>query len=128
MAAETPQMDTAVDSITASSSSTRSRLASQNDTYQTTMTTPIACRRPRMPAWTTSEKRIVAPMSTRPVLMKSSDEATARTTLDVPPRWLTSSPSASAKMTYSRPNPIDVVWPVRTSQHQASGNTSATPG
>src|SRR5262245_3300120 len=127
IAAETPQIDTAVDSITASSSSTRKRDASQNETYQTTMTTPSACTRPRTPACTTSENRIVAPMSTRPVLMKSSEEAAARTKVRVPPRWLTSNPRASAKMTYSMPHAIDAVLPASTSEHQASGKTNANP-
>ena len=51
MAAETPQMDTAVASIAANSSSTFSFRASQKQEYQTTETTSSACRMPRAPAW-----------------------------------------------------------------------------
>ena len=69
MAADTPQIDTALASIVASSSSTRIRLASQNEKAHTLITTTSACRMPSMPAPTISSKRIVAPSTTRPVLM-----------------------------------------------------------
>ena len=109
IAADTPQMETAVDSMTASSSSTRNFFASQNEAYHTATTTPIACRMPSAPACSTSPKRMVAPMITRPVLMNSSDRAAARMEAVTAPRWLTSRPSASAKITYSMPHAADAV-------------------
>ena len=54
MAAETPQIDTAVESMAANSSSTRSFRQSQKHAYQTTNTTSTACRMPSAPACSTS--------------------------------------------------------------------------
>ena len=69
IAADTPQIDTADDSIVASSSSTFSRLASQKQNVQTLMTTASACPMPRRPAWTSSENSTLAPRMTSPILM-----------------------------------------------------------
>ena len=72
IAADTPQIDTAVESIAANSSSTLSFLASQKHEYQTTNTTSTACVMPSAPACSTSEKISEAPRMTRPVLTKNS--------------------------------------------------------
>jgi hypothetical protein len=103
IAAETPQIDTAVDSITASSSSTFSRRASQKQKYQTTETTATACAMPSAPAWTISRKRTLAPRTTSPVLMKNSVRTASRSQAGTPTPFPTKSPMASAKITYSSP-------------------------
>jgi len=69
MAAETPQMDTAEERMTANSLSTLSLPASQKQEYQTANTTPRAWRMPSRPACRISGSRMPAPMSTSPVLM-----------------------------------------------------------
>ena len=69
IAADTPQIDTALDSIVANSSSTRSFRANQKENVQTLTTTTSACAIPRSPARAMSSTRIPAPSTTSPVLM-----------------------------------------------------------
>ena len=78
IAAETPQIDTAVESMTENSSSTFSFRASQKQKYQTAETTSSACAIPRAPACTISRKRMLEPRMTRPVLMKYSVRTASR--------------------------------------------------
>jgi hypothetical protein len=103
MAAETPQIETAVDSMAANSSSTRSLRASQKHEYQTTNTTRTACMMPSAPACSTSMNRRPAPSTTRPVLMKNSVCAAGLSHSGVPTVLEIRSPSERAKITYSMP-------------------------
>ncbi len=103
IAAETPQIETAVESMTESSSSTFSFRASQKQKYQTAETTSTACAMPRAPAWTISRNRMLAPRITSPVLMKYSVRTASRIHPGRPITLLMKSPMTRAKMTYSRP-------------------------
>ena len=103
IAAETPQIDTAVDSIAANSSSTRSFRHSQKQAYQTTNTTSTACTMPSAPACSTSWNSRPEPRMTSPVLMKNSVCTAGLSQRGVPTVLLISSPRKSAKMTYSMP-------------------------
>ncbi len=103
IAAETPQIDTAVESMAANSSSTRSFRDSQKQEYQTTNTTSTACTMPSAPACNTSWNRRLAPRMTSPVLMKNSVCTAGLSHDGVPMVLLIRSPSSSAKITYSMP-------------------------
>src|SRR5262245_3100553 len=100
IAADTPQIDTAVDSMSANSSSTLSLRHSQKHEYQTTNTTSSACTIPSTPACTTSLNKRPAPSTTSPVLMKNSVCTAGFSQSGVPIVLLMSRPSSSAKMTY----------------------------
>ena len=69
MAAETPQMETALERMAAKLSSIPILRQSQKLKYQTTITTRMDWSMPRAPAARMSLKRMVAPMRMRPVLM-----------------------------------------------------------
>ena len=68
IAADTPQIETALESIVAYSSSTLSLRETQNVKYHTVTTTITACKRPNVPAVIISLNRIVAPSRTSPIL------------------------------------------------------------
>ena len=72
MAADTPQIETALASMVENSSSTFILRESQNEKYQTTVTTITACINPNDPAVSISLNSIVAPSSTSPILTYSS--------------------------------------------------------
>ena len=67
MAAETPQMETALEIIIASSSSIPIFLHSQKAKYQTAMTTSRACIKPSDPALRISPKMMLVPNKTNPI-------------------------------------------------------------
>ena len=69
MAADTPQIDTALDSITPISSSTFILRASQKVKYHTLNTTTMPCRIPKNPASKISPNSTDVPSSTSPILM-----------------------------------------------------------
>ena len=69
MAADTPQIDTAVAIMAENSSSTRSLRATQKHRYQMTAMTAAACTIPYMPASSTRPNRTLEPRITSPALM-----------------------------------------------------------
>src|SRR5690606_20882782 len=72
MAADTPQIDTALEIIIVSSSSTLNLRHSQNATYHTDNTTMSDCTNPSDPALRISEKITRVPNRTNPILTSSS--------------------------------------------------------
>ena len=127
IAADTPQIDTAVESMAANSSSTRSLRASQKHEYQTTNTTSSACTMPSAPACSTSWNNRLAPRMTRPVLMKNSVCTAGLSHDGVPIVLLMRSPSSSAKMTYSMPKFTNTPLPARKRASQASAKITGSP-
>ena len=81
IAAETPQMDTALEIIMVSSSSILSFLQIQNAKYQTLTTTTSACSRPSPPALRMSEKITPVPNSTSPIFTNNSSTNPLKTPL-----------------------------------------------
>ena len=68
MAAETPQMETALEIMMDNSSSMPIFLQSQNAKYHTATTTSNAWMKPRDPAFNMSPKMILLPNNTKPIL------------------------------------------------------------
>src|SRR5690606_3104797 len=72
IAAETPQIDTALEIIMVNSSSTFSLRHSQKAKYHTDNTTMSDCTNPRDPAFSISEKMTRVPKSTKPIFTNNS--------------------------------------------------------
>ncbi|MNL32975.1 hypothetical protein D3C87_1548610 [compost metagenome] len=72
IAAETPQIDTALEIIIVNSLSTFNFLHNQKAKYHTDNTTTNDCNKPFEPASNISEKITVVPNSTSPILTNSS--------------------------------------------------------
>ena len=75
MAADTPQIDTALEIIMVSSSSILSFLHSQNAKYHTDKTTIRAWIKPNEPAFKISANMILLPSKTSPILTNNSVES-----------------------------------------------------
>src|SRR5688572_22011381 len=93
MAADTPQIDTALEIIIRNSSSSPSRLVSQKVKYHTANTTTTDCRMPSPPALITSWNSTLQPSSTRPILMNSSVCMAGFSQAGTPSTLLISSPN-----------------------------------
>src|SRR5688572_24047968 len=72
IAADTPQIETALEIIIRSSSSTFNFLQTQKAKYQTDSTTIKACNSPNDPAFKISEKITPVPSSTKPIFTNNS--------------------------------------------------------
>ncbi len=127
IAADTPQIDTAVESMAANSSSTRSFRDSQKQEYQTTNTTSSACTMPSAPACNTSWNSRLAPRMTSPVLMKNSVCTAGLSHHGVPIVLLIRSPSSNAKITYSMPQFTNTPLPARKRAVNASRKITGRP-
>ena len=103
MAADTPQMDTALASMVDISPSTFIFLAIQKAKYHTLNTTTSDCTMPKKPALSISEKMTDEPSTTRPVLMKNSLCMAGRNQSGMPMRLLMTRPMATEKRTDSMP-------------------------
>src|SRR5690606_16276677 len=104
MAADTPQMDTALDIIIVSSSSTLNLRHSQNAKYHTDKTTMSDCTKPSDPAERISEKMTRVPSSTSPIFTSSSAFNDSLNHCGSLIRLPTSNPISKLKMTVSSPS------------------------
>src|SRR5690606_15292110 len=127
MAAETPQMDTALDNIKPNSSSIINFLHSQKEKYHTDNTTTKDWMRPSEPALRISEKITFVPSNTKPIFTKSSaDKASLSQTgsLTVLP---TNRPTSRLKITASNPRSSIVLLPANSKASAVKKNTTGKP-
>src|SRR5512143_2433900 len=103
MEAETPQMDTPVARTLEKRWLIPNRLDNQYAKNQTTATTTMAWIMPTAPALMTTTKLIVAPMTTRPILIKNSVMMEGFSQEGTPKMLLMNRPMKSAQRTYSKP-------------------------
>src|SRR5690606_8398455 len=104
MAADPPQMDTALEIIIVSSSSTLNLRHSQNAKYHTDKTTMSDCTKPSDPAVRISEKMTLVPNSTNPILTSSSAFNDSRNHCGSLNRLPISNPINKLKITVSNPS------------------------
>ena len=104
MAADTPQMDTALASMVDISGSILSLRAIQKAKYHTLKTTMSDCRIPKSPALRISEMITEVPSTTSPALMKNSLCIAGRNHSGMPIKLLITKPMATENSTDSRPS------------------------
>ena len=115
IAADTPQIETALDIIIDSSSSIFNFLHNQKAKYQTLSTTTNACIKPNEPARRISEKIIPVPKRTKPIFTYNSvanDDLNHSGNLKT---LLTKSPNPRLKITASRFKSLTPLLPARMS-------------
>src|SRR5690606_21468782 len=127
MAAETPQIETALEIIIVSSSSTLSLRHSQNAKYHTDKTTMSDCTSPSDPASRMSEKMTRVPSSTKPILTSNSAFSESRNHCGSLNKLPTSNPINRLKMTVSSPKSFKKALPDRINAPMVSRNTNGNP-
>src|SRR5690606_14398479 len=125
--ADTPQMDTALDIIIVSSSSTLNLRHSQNAKYHTDKTTMSDCTKPSDPAERISEKMTRVPSSTSPIFTSSSAFNDSLNHCGSLIRLPTSNPISKLKMTVSSPSSFKNRLPDRMRAPMVSKNTRGKP-
>src|SRR5688572_16730910 len=111
IAADTPQIDTALDIIMVSSSSTFNFLQTQYAKYQTDNTTTSAWISPSEPAFRISVNITPVPSSTNPIFTNNSVESVSRSHWGNRKRLPMINPSVRLKITASRLKPLMVLFP-----------------
>src|SRR5690606_7869590 len=127
MAADTPQIDTALEIIIVSSSSTLNLRHSQNAKYHTDKTTMSDWTNPSDPAVRISEKITRVPNSTNPILTSSSAFNESRNHCGSLKKLPTSRPIMRLKMTVSNPKSFKKALPERISAPIVSKKTNGNP-
>src|SRR5690554_4714150 len=127
MAADTPQIDTALEIIIVSSSSTFSLRHSQNAKYQTESTTMSDCNSPSEPALRISEKITFVPSNTKPIFTSNSAFSDLRNQSGKRNRLPTSKPISRLKITASSPRSFKNRFPASRSAPIVNKNTNGNP-
>src|SRR5690606_23676313 len=127
IAADTPQIETALEIIIVSSSSTFNFRHSQNAKYHTDKTTMSDCTSPNDPALRISEKMTRVPNNTNPILTSNSAFNDSLNHLGSLNKFPTSKPITRLKMTVSSPRSFKKALPERINAPTVSKNTNGNP-
>src|SRR5690606_22549900 len=129
IAADTPQIDTALDNINDISLSIFNFLHTQNAKYHTDNTTTNACIKPRDPAFRISPKITAVPSNTKPILTYISLWREFFNQSGNLKKLPMASPMAKLKITASRLNPRTAAFPATNSARSVkikiSGNVNS---
>src|SRR5690606_12267126 len=127
IAADTPQMETALEIIIVSSSSTPNLRQSQNAKYHTESTTISDWTKPSEPARRISEKMTLVPNSTNPTFTSISALSDCLNHSGSRNRLPTANPINSPKITASNPKSFRKRFPASSSATTVSANTKGNP-
>ena len=123
-AADTPQMETALESINDISLSIFILRHNQKQKFHTVKTTTQDCINPNAPAFNKSSKSTVVPSNTKPIFTNSSEESDSFNHLGIENILLMKSPINKLNITVSNPQSFRNLFPPTTMAKSVRKNTT----